>query len=145
MARGRNRTFFAISLIISSIPTFIGIYTIRKNMFVPSTILISLSILCMASCTFLFLGYKTLKHGTPFLFQLLTSLSRTLAPPTRYLAKTALIGPLFSAVIRFLFFLSFILLLMSDHLVRTLFCLMVGRHPTKRNYCKQNKKALYSA
>jgi hypothetical protein len=39
-------------------------------------------------------------------------------------------------VIRFFFFVGFIFLLMSDQLIRTVFRLFVGRHPSKRNYCK---------
>lgn len=138
MAKGRNRIYFAIAFVISSIPAIFGIYAFKSNLVLTSSILFSLSLISMGISTFLFLGYKTVKHGTPMIFSILTSTSQSLSPITRYLSKTAIIGPLFSLVIRSIFFLGFIVLLMSDQLVRTLFKFMVGRHPSKRLYCKFN-------
>lgn len=136
MAKGRNRIYFAIASIISSIPAIVAIYALKENLIFVSSLLFALSIISMSLSTFLFLGYKTVKHGTPMLFNILASLSKSLAPLTRYLAKTTIIGPLFAFVIRCLFFLGFIVLLMSDQLIRAVFRLIIGRHPSKRNYCK---------
>ncbi|KAL7308149.1 hypothetical protein PS15m_012039 [Mucor circinelloides] len=134
MAKGRNRIYFAIASIISSIPAIVAIYALKENLIFVSSLLFALSIISMSLSTFLFLGYKTVKHGTPMLFNILASLSKSLAPLTRYLAKTTIIGPLFAFVIRCLFFLGFIVLLMSDQLIRAVFRLIIGRHPSKRNY-----------
>jgi hypothetical protein len=136
MAKGRNRIYFAIAFVISSIPALFAIYALKRQLTFLGTFLFALSIISLGLSTFLFLGYKTVKHGTPMLFGILNGVSRSLAPITRYLSKTTIIGPLFSIIIRFLFFLGFIVLLMSDHLIRTVFRVVIGRHPSKRNYCK---------
>lgn len=140
MAKGRNRIYFAIAFVISSIPAIFGIYAFRNNLVLVSTLLFSLSIISMGLSTFLFLGYKTVKHGKPMIFNILTSISHSLSPFTRYLSKTIIIGPVVSLVIRFAFFVGFIILLMSDQLIRYVFRFMVGRHPTKRLYCNINMK-----
>lgn len=136
MAQGRNRIYFAIAFLISSIPALFAIYALQDNLTFLSTILFALSFISMGLSTFLFLGYKTVKHGTPMIFTLLATISRWLAPFTRYLSRTTVIGPIFSMVIRSCFFLGFMVLLMSDHLVRAMLRCLVGRHPSKRNYCK---------
>ncbi|GAA5796814.1 hypothetical protein HPULCUR_002192 [Helicostylum pulchrum] len=138
MAQGRNRIYFAIAFVISSIPALFALYALQDNLTFLSTILFALSIISMGLSTFLFLGYKTVKHGTPMIFTLLASISRSLAPFTRYLSRTTVIGPAFSIVIRFLFFLGFIVLLMSDHLIRTILRCVVGKHPSNRNYSITN-------
>lgn len=136
MAQGRNRIYFAIAFVISSIPALFALYALQDNLTFLSTILFALSIISMGLSTFLFLGYKTVKHGTPMIFTLLASISRSLAPFARYLSRTTVIGPAFSIIIRFLFFLGFIVLLMGDNLVRTILRCVVGKHPSNRNYCK---------
>jgi hypothetical protein len=135
MAKGRNRIYFAIAFLISSIPAVFALLYALDNTLL-STILFALTFISMGLSTFLFLGYKTVKHGTPMIFTMLASVSQGLNPFTRYLSKTYIIGPLFSIVIRFFFFVGFIVLLMSDQLVRSVFRLIIGRHPSKRNYCK---------
>ncbi|KAI8364760.1 Alpha/Beta hydrolase protein [Radiomyces spectabilis] len=89
----------------------------------------------MGLSTFLFVSYKTLKHGAPFILRCLGRISRILSPIATYLSKTRIIGPLLSAVIRCGFFLGFVVLLMSDHLVRAVLRRFAGQHPTKRDYC----------
>ncbi|KAI9343392.1 Alpha/Beta hydrolase protein [Pilaira anomala] len=138
MAQGRNRIYFAIAFLISSIPALFAIYALQDNLTFLSTILFALSFISMGLSTFLFLGYKTVKHGTPMIFTLLATISRWLAPFTRYLSRTTVIGPIFSMVIRSCFFLGFMVLLMSDHLVRAMLRCLVGRHPSKRNYSITN-------
>ncbi|KAI8640502.1 Alpha/Beta hydrolase protein [Parasitella parasitica] len=134
MAKGRNRIYFAIASLISSIPAIVAIYALKENLIIVSSLLFALSIISLSCSTFLFLGYKTVKHGTPMLLNILASISKSLAPFARYLAKTAIIGPLFAFVIRCFFFLGFIVLLMGDQLIRAVFRLFIGRHPSKRNY-----------
>lgn len=136
MAQGKNRIYFAIASVISSIPALFAIYALQDNLTFLSTILFALSFISMGLSTFLFLGYKTVKHGSPMVFTILTSVSKILAPIAHYLSGTTFIGPLFSILIRFFFFLGFIVLLMSDQLVRALLRFVIGRHPSKRNYCK---------
>ncbi|KAI7892719.1 uncharacterized protein EV154DRAFT_503912 [Mucor mucedo] len=138
MAQGKNRIYFAIASVISSIPALFAIYALQDNLMFLSTILFALSFISMGLSTFLFLGYKTVKHGSPIVFTMLNNVSKTLAPIANYLSGTTFIGPLFSIVIRFFFFLGFIVLLMSDQLVRALLRFVVGRHPSKRNYSITN-------
>ena len=134
MGQGRNRIYFAIAFIVSSIPAIFAVYAFQSTFY--STILFALSLISLGLSTFLFLGYKTFKYGKPMLFATLSNTSRWLGPFTKYLSRTVVIGPLFSIIIRFFFFVGFIVLLMSDHFVRAFFRLFVGRHPSKRNYCK---------
>ncbi|KAI8980293.1 Alpha/Beta hydrolase protein [Pilobolus umbonatus] len=81
-------------------------------------------------------GYRGPKPGTAISF--LDTASDTLAPYTKYLSKNKLVGPFVSAIIRFGFFLGFIVLLMSDHLLRAIFRLMIGKHPTGRYFSCTN-------
>lgn len=134
MAKGRNRIYFAIAFTLSSIPALFAVYAFSFTFL--STLLFALSFISMGLSTFLFVGYKTVKHGSPMLFTMLSGVSNSLTPFTRYLSKTAIIGPFFSLVIRFLFFVGFVVLLMCDHLVRSVLRLFVGKHPSNRNYCK---------
>ncbi|KAI8968900.1 class 3-domain-containing protein [Mycotypha africana] len=85
----------------------------------------------MELSTLIFYGFRILFLGIP---TILAKISKLLAPCTHYLSKTAIIGPLFSFIIRSFFFMGFIILLMSDQLVRTFFRIIIGRHPSKRNY-----------
>ncbi|KAI9474150.1 MAG: class 3-domain-containing protein [Benjaminiella poitrasii] len=134
MAKGRNRIYFAIAFVISSIPAIVAVYAFKHQLVVLSSFLFALSIVSMTISTFLFLGYKTVKHGTPLVLSTLVNISRSLAPLARFLSRTIILGPLFSFLIRIGFFLSFMVLLMSDQLIRTLFGFFIGRHPSKRTY-----------
>jgi hypothetical protein len=136
MARGRNRIYFALASLVSSIPSIAAVYALKANLKFLATLLFTLSIISFGLSIVFFLGYKTVKHGTPMLFSFLTNTSRFLTPFTHYLSRTTIIGPIFALVIRFNFFLGFIVLLMSDQLVRAVLGLFVGRHATKRTYCK---------
>ncbi|KAI7907924.1 Alpha/Beta hydrolase protein [Cokeromyces recurvatus] len=134
MARGRNRIYFAIAFAISSIPALVAIYAFKHQLTVLSSFLFALSIISMGISTFIFLSYKTVKHGTPLVLSTLANISQSLAPMARFLSKTIILGPLFSLIIRIGFFLSFVILLMSDQLIRIVFGLFIGRHPSKRTY-----------
>ncbi|KAI8877402.1 alpha/beta-hydrolase [Backusella circina FSU 941] len=134
MAKGRNRIYFGLASLVSSIPSIAAIYALKANLKFLATLLFTLSIISFVLSIVFFLGYKTVKHGTPMLFSFLTNTSRLLTPFTQYLSRTTIIGPILALVIRFNFFLGFIVLLMSDQLVRAVLGFFVGRHPTKRTY-----------
>ncbi|KAG1221022.1 hypothetical protein G6F35_006285 [Rhizopus arrhizus] len=89
---------------------------------------------CLGLSTFLFLGYKTFKHGRPIIVSTLVNLNLLLQPATQYLSRSRLFGPLFAGLMRIGFFAFFVVLLMSDHVIRMVLRLCVGKHPTKRYY-----------
>ncbi|CAO3685134.1 unnamed protein product [Rhizopus stolonifer] len=134
MANGRNRIYFCIAFIISSIPSVFGFYALKSNLVFLATVLFALSFISLGISTFLFLGYKTVKHGRPLVLSILVNISLLLQPVTRYLSSSAVIGPLFAGTIRIGFFAVFVVLLMSDHLIRILLRMFVGKHPTSRYY-----------
>ncbi|KAL0090484.1 Alpha/Beta hydrolase protein [Phycomyces blakesleeanus] len=80
-----------------------------------------------------FVPALVVKHGTPVLLRTLKYLNHTLAPIASYLSNSTILGPVFSAIIRVFFFIGFVVLLMSDQLIRVLVGRFVGQHPTKRN------------
>ncbi|OBZ85603.1 hypothetical protein A0J61_06339 [Choanephora cucurbitarum] len=134
MAKGRNRLYFAIAFVISSIPSIFGFYALQHDLTLLGSLLFALSLISLGLSTFLFLGYKTVKHGTPMILAVLASISRCLTPLSRLLARTIILGPLLAMIIRTFFFLGFIVLLMSDQLIRALFRYFIGKHPSGRDY-----------
>ncbi|RCH95365.1 hypothetical protein CU098_000339, partial [Rhizopus stolonifer] len=134
MAKGRNRLYFALAFVISSIPSIFAVYALKNDLTILSSLLFALSIISMGLSTFLFLSYKTVKHGTPIILGILASISQCLAPLTHILSKTIIIGPIFSFIIRTFFFLGFVILLMSDQLVRAFFRFFIGKHASGRDY-----------
>ncbi|KAI8372118.1 class 3-domain-containing protein [Blakeslea trispora] len=134
MAKGRNRLYFAIAFVISSIPSIFAFYALQHDLTLLSSLLFALSIISLGLSTFLFLGYKTVKHGTPMVLAILASISRCLTPLSRLLARTIVIGPVLALIIRTFFFLGFIVLLMSDQLIRACFRFFIGKHPSGRDY-----------
>lgn len=136
MANGRNRIYFVMAFVISSIPAMIGFYALKSNWIFMTTTLFALSFISLGLSTFLFLGYKTFKHSRPVIVSTLVNLNLLLQPATRYLSRSRLIGPLFAGLMRIGFFAFFVVLLMSDHVIRMVLRLCVGKHPTNRYYCK---------
>lgn len=138
MGRGRNRLYFGASFLVSFIPALAGMYCIAHDRTTLSVILIAASLICMGLSTLLFVGYKTIKHGTPVVTTVLGSISSLLGPVVHFLAHTSVIGPILSSIIRFFFFISFVTVLASDHVVRAVMRRFVGRHQTKRNFSAIN-------
>ncbi|CEG74441.1 hypothetical protein RMATCC62417_09659 [Rhizopus microsporus] len=134
MANGRNRIYFVLAFIISSIPSAFGFYALNGHFTFLATVLFALSFISLGLSAFLFLGYKTFKHGKPFLMSLLVHTNQCLRPLTQYLSRSIIFRPLFSAAVRIGFFAFFVVLLMSDHLIRVLLRLFVGKHATNRYY-----------
>ncbi|KAI9271321.1 Alpha/Beta hydrolase protein [Sporodiniella umbellata] len=99
-----------------------------------STILFAISFISFGASAFVFLGYKTVKHGRPLILLFLVDLSLLLQPTIRYLSTSSVVGPLFASIVRVMFFAIFVILLMSDHLIRIMMKLFVGKHPTGRYY-----------
>ncbi|KAI7852073.1 Alpha/Beta hydrolase protein [Circinella umbellata] len=130
MGQGRNRLYFGISFLISSIPAWTGIYCMVHDRTTLSVLLIAFSMICMGFSTLLFVGYKTFKHGAPILSKSLNILSKILWPITKGLSRTRIVGPIISVCIRSTFFIWFMVLLMSDHAIRWVLRRFVGKHPT---------------
>ncbi|KAI8141893.1 Alpha/Beta hydrolase protein [Fennellomyces sp. T-0311] len=134
MGHGRNRLYFGISFLISSIPAWGGLYCMSNNRTTLSILLIAFSLICMGTSTILFVGYKTIKHGAPIFSNLLTGISGVLRPVARTLSRTKIVGPIISTCIRGTFFIWFMLLLMSDHALRWILRRFVGKHPSGHYY-----------
>ncbi|KAI9272624.1 Alpha/Beta hydrolase protein [Phascolomyces articulosus] len=130
MGQGRNRLYFGISFLVSSIPAWAGIYCMVHNRTTLSILLIAFSMICMGISTLLFVGYKTIKHGVPLLSKSLSIISGILWPVARGLSRTRIVGPILSVCIRSTFFIWFMVLLMSDHAIRWVLRRFVGQHPT---------------
>lgn len=134
MSQGRNRLYFGASFSISLLPALVGVYFISHDRTALSILLFIVSVLCMVLSTVIFLGYKTVKHGLPLVTSFLNAINEILKPISQVISHTKIIGPIVSAFIRCNFFVWFILLLMSDHMIRMVLRRFVGQHPTKRDF-----------
>ncbi|KAI9025058.1 Alpha/Beta hydrolase protein [Phycomyces nitens] len=133
MTQGHNRVYIGVSSLVSFVPALVGLYAVIHQYSTLSEIMFSISFISLGLSVFFFVGYKTVKHGTPVLLRTLKYLNHTLTPIASYLSNSTILGPFFSIVIRLFFFIGFVLLLMSDQLIRVLVGRFVGQHPTKRN------------
>lgn len=136
MWNGGTIVYFVLSFIVSCIPAFAGSYAKAHSYFYLGLFLQFLSFVCLALSLFLYVSFQLVRRGTPFLLQFLGRINRVLAPVATRIASTKFIGPAVAVVIRLNFFIWFMVLLMSDQIIRIFLGRLVGRHPSKRNYCR---------
>lgn len=128
--------YLAIASALSCIPALAGFYAQWRGYRWLGFFCYGLTILSFVLFLILLVGFKLLRRGTPFLLRFLDRLNHVLAPIVSRIAKTSFVGPAIGMVVRANFFVWFLVLLMSDQLVRALLTRIVGPHSSQSNYCK---------
>ncbi|KAG0185834.1 hypothetical protein DFQ28_008713 [Apophysomyces sp. BC1034] len=127
-----------LTLVLASIPILGALYARTYQYYWSSYGLFALSAFVFAMSVCSYIGYRTIKQGTPFLLRFLGRLNNVLTPVAHYLSHNKVIGPLFSVVIRANFFVSFMVLLLGDQLLRAVVGRFVGRHAKRWNLSVAN-------
>ncbi|KAF9187546.1 hypothetical protein BGZ50_001893 [Haplosporangium sp. Z 11] len=139
MAQGKNRLFWLTSLAIASIPlavTFFGVYSDRRWLTILS---FTLFVICLLLSTCTFVSWKTFKFSTPFILQILRALSVALTPLVHLIRGIPVLGKVTNGCIKLVFWTWFIVLMLSDVLVRKLLKTFVGLHePSTGQYSLVN-------
>ncbi|KAG0215795.1 hypothetical protein BGX28_008105 [Mortierella sp. GBA30] len=139
MANGKNRLFWLTSLAISSIPlavTFFGVYSDRSWLTIFS---FTLFVVCLLLSTCTFLSWKTVKFSTPIILQVLRAVSVALTPLVHIIRGIPVLGKATNGCIKLIFWTWFIVLMLSDVLVRRLLKGFVGLHePSAGQYSMVN-------
>lgn len=140
MGQGLTPLYFTVSLVLASIPALAGLYARWKLYLKLGAFLYAISVFVMCVAILLFVTFKVVQHSTPFLLRTLGRLNRVLSPIVSRVSQTKVVGPCIAAVVRANFFVWFMVLLVSDQLMRALLSRLIGRHASQTNYCKRKKK-----
>lgn len=128
--------YLAIASALSCIPALVGFYAQWRGYRWLGFFCYGLTGLSFVLFLILLVGFKLLRRGTPFLLGFLDRLNHVLAPIVSRIARTSFVGPVIGMVVRANFFVWFLVLLMSDQLVRALLTRIVGPHSSQSKYCK---------
>ncbi|KAF9984321.1 hypothetical protein BGZ75_004115 [Mortierella antarctica] len=139
MANGKNRLFWLTSLALSSIPlavTFYAVYSDRNWLTILS---FTVFVICLLLSTCTFLSWKTVKFSTPIILQVLRAVSVALTPLVHIVRGIPVLGKATNGSIKLIFWTWFIILMLSDVLVRRLLKAFVGLHePSTGQYSMVN-------
>ncbi|KAF9557258.1 hypothetical protein EC968_007718 [Mortierella alpina] len=139
MANGKNRLFWLTSLALSSIPlavTFYAVYSDRNWLTILS---FTVFVICLLLSTCTFLSWKTVKFSTPIILQVLRAVSVALTPLVHIIRSIPVLGKAANGSIKLIFWTWFIVLMLSDVLVRRLLKAFVGLHePSTGQYSMVN-------
>ncbi|KAF9436114.1 hypothetical protein BGZ76_004791 [Entomortierella beljakovae] len=139
MANGKNRLFWLTSLAISSIPLAVTFYAVHSNRGWLTAISFVIFIICLLLSTCTFLSWKTFKFSTPIILQVLRGISVALRPLVNILRGVPVLGKVTNGTIRLVFWINFIILMMSDVLLRKTLKGFVGLHePSAGQYSTVN-------
>ncbi|KAF9349657.1 hypothetical protein BGX26_012075 [Mortierella sp. AD094] len=139
MANGKNRLFWLTSLAISSIPLAVTSYAVYSSRGWLTIISLVLFVICLLLSTCTFLSWKTFKFSTPIILQVLRGISVVLSPLANILRGVPVLGKVTNGTIRLIFWLNFIVLMMSDVLLRKTLKGFVGIHePSAGQYSTVN-------
>lgn len=133
------KVYISLSLVISCLPTLAGLVARSHGYLWSGILLYLLSFLFLFFAVFLYATVALLRRGTPWLLDALFKLNRILTPLASSLARSRIVGPLVAIVIRGNFFVWFVVLLLSDQVLRALIARLVGRHGSQRNFCKPSR------
>ncbi|KAF9997241.1 hypothetical protein BGZ79_009057 [Entomortierella chlamydospora] len=139
MANGKNRLFWLTSLAISSIPLAVTSYAVYSSRGWLTIISLIVFVICLLLSTCTFLSWKTFKFSTPIILQVLRGISVAISPLANILRGIPVLGKVTNGTIRLIFWLNFIVLMMSDVLLRKTLKRFVGIHePSAGHYSTVN-------
>lgn len=125
-----------ITLFLALIPALIGYYANYKGRWIWSLLWYLISVTILIVPVIIYIGFKSIQYYLPFVLKTLTRLNKRLQPIANFVSNNRILGPLISIFIRSQFFISFMVLLMSDHVIRTLLGRFAGQHATNHYLCK---------
>jgi hypothetical protein len=125
-----------ITLLLALIPALIGYYANYKGRWIWSLLSYLLSVTILVVPVVAYVTFKSIQHFLPFILSTLTRLNKRLLPIARFVSNNRILGPLISIFIRSQFFMWFMVLLMSDQVIRTLLGRFAGQHATSHYLCK---------
>lgn len=136
MKRSNFQLLVEATILIAFLPALLGYYLNYKGKWIWSLIcyLISVSILCVP--IFIFVGIKSIQFFLPLILRTLNVLNKRLLPIAHYVSQHKILGPLIGIFIRSQFFMWFMILLMSDQVIRILVGRVAGLHATNNYLCK---------
>ncbi|KAI7863315.1 hypothetical protein BDF14DRAFT_1378420 [Spinellus fusiger] len=128
MSASFNKVYFGLATATVCIPCFAAYYLYNTGYTWMALVLNITTLALMTVFISVFLGYKIIRFGAPYVFALLSRANRILTPIALGISRTRVVGPLLSLVIRFNFFMCFMLLLLCDRVVRRVLGRCVGKH-----------------
>ncbi|ORY89950.1 class 3-domain-containing protein [Syncephalastrum racemosum] len=134
MSQGLMLLYIAVSFVLASIPALAGLFARWKLYLKLGAFLYAISASVWFLAILLFVTFKIVQHSTPFLLRILGRLNRVLSPVVSRISQTKVVGPCIAAVVRANFFVWFMVLLVSDQLMRALLSRLIGRHTSQANY-----------
>lgn len=136
MKRNNTQLVAEVTLLLAFIPALIGYYANYKGRWILSLLCYMLSVFILTVPVAAYITFKLIKHCMPLILRTLASLNKRLVPIARYISQTRILGPLISIFIRSQFFMWFMILLMSDHVIRNILGRFAGPHATNKYLCK---------
>ncbi|KAI9498363.1 Alpha/Beta hydrolase protein [Zychaea mexicana] len=134
MSYSGTSVYFAIATLISCIPAVAGLVARWYAYKWTGILLYFCSLVFLFLSVFFYVSFRIVRHGSPFLLELLDKLNRILSPVASKVASTKFVGPVIAVIIRANFFAWFMILLLSDQVIRALIGRLVGHHASQRNY-----------
>ncbi|KAI1319240.1 hypothetical protein EDD11_004634 [Mortierella claussenii] len=139
MAHGKNRLFWLASLAIASIPLAVTFFAVHSDRNWLTILSFTLFLVCLLLSTCTFLSWKTFKFSTPIILQILRAVSVALTPLAHILRGIPVLGKVTNGSIKLVFWAWFIVLMLSDVLVRKMLKAFVGLHePSAGQYSTVN-------
>lgn len=132
-----NKQFIVeVIFILAFIPAAIGYYANYKGRWILSLFCYLLSLSILLAPFFLYTTFKCIQHCMPLISRTLVRISNRLRPIVQAVSKNRVLGPAINLVVRCHFFVIFVVLLMSDQLIRKLLNPFIPQHATKKHLCK---------
>lgn len=141
MKRSNLQIATEITLLLALLPAIVGYYANYKGRWILSLLCYVLSVTILVVPVVVYVGFKVIQHCMPFIIRTLVKLNQRLLPIARYIAHSRILGPLISIFIRSQFFFWFMVLMMSDQVIRTVMGRFMGPHASNRYLCRYIRKA----
>ena len=132
MKRGNLELVIEITLLLALIPATLGYYANYKGRWIISLLCYLLSVTILTVPIVAYVTFKIIQHCMPFILRTLAKVNHMVMPVAHYIAHNKILSPFISVFIRSQFFFWFMVLLMSDHLIRTIVGRFQGPHATNR-------------
>lgn len=136
MKRNNLQLVTEITLLLAFLPSLLGYYANYKGRWILSLLCYMVSVSILITPIAIYVGFKVIQHCMPLIIQTLVKINQRLAPIAHFLAHSKILGPLINIFIRSQFFFWFMVLLMSDQVIRTVMGRFMGPHASNKYLCK---------
>ncbi|KAK4509251.1 uncharacterized protein ATC70_007601 [Mucor velutinosus] len=121
-----------ITILASFVVALVGYYLNYKGRWILSLLCYLTSVFILSVPIVLYASFKTIQYFMPFIMRLLTRLNQRLMPIARYVSHHKILGPTISIFIKSQFFMWFMVLMMSDHVIRIIMGRFAGQHASNQ-------------